>query len=172
MSRPFDRVVVIGVGLIGGSLAAGIRSLADAPQVRGIDADARTLAVALERGAIDEAITAMEIDSALLHADLVVIATPASAAASIAHASACAPPGCVRTTTMFPVGSTISRTCGAVLRRAESSALRSLAGSMYLARPPASLSLVRPSSPRSRDTVVWLTSKPSSRSASTRSPWL
>ncbi len=80
MSRPFDRVVVIGVGLIGGSLCAAIKAVADAPQVRGVDADARTLAVALERGAIDEAVSAMEIDSALLHADLVVIATPASAA--------------------------------------------------------------------------------------------
>ncbi len=81
MSRPFDRVVVIGVGLIGGSLAAAIRALADAPQVRGIDHDSRTLLVALERGAIDDEVTAVEIDSALLHADLVVIATPAGAAA-------------------------------------------------------------------------------------------
>jgi prephenate dehydrogenase len=80
MSRPFDRVVVIGVGLIGGSLGAAIRALADAPQVRGIDADTRTLALALERGAIDDAVTAVEIDSALLHADLVVIATPVSGA--------------------------------------------------------------------------------------------
>lgn len=80
MSRPFDRVVVIGVGLMGGSLGAAIKALPDAPQVRGVDADARTLAAALERCAIDEAVSAMEIDSALLHADLVVIATPASAA--------------------------------------------------------------------------------------------
>jgi prephenate dehydrogenase len=80
VSAPFENVVIVGVGLIGGSLGAAMRALPEPPRVKGIDVAARTLAVALERGAIDEALTAMEIDNALIRADLVVIATPASEA--------------------------------------------------------------------------------------------
>jgi prephenate dehydrogenase len=80
VSREFELVVVVGVGLIGGSLSAAIKSLPDAPQVKGVDPDPRALAVALERGAIDQAVTAEEVDAALLHADLVVLATPVGAA--------------------------------------------------------------------------------------------
>jgi prephenate dehydrogenase len=55
-ARPFDTVVVVGVGLIGGSFAAAVRRLPDAPRVLGVepDADARLLAVA--GGIVDEAL--------------------------------------------------------------------------------------------------------------------
>lgn len=85
MSRPFAHVAIIGVGLIGGSLAAALRALPEAPRVTGIDASDKTLASALERGVVDETVPVAEADTALLAADLVVIATPARAAESWLH---------------------------------------------------------------------------------------
>jgi prephenate dehydrogenase len=80
VSRPFDTVAIVGVGLIGGSLGAALRALAEPPLVLGTDASADSLVLALERGVLDEAVRPEAADDALLRADLVVIATPAEAA--------------------------------------------------------------------------------------------
>lgn len=83
MSRPFDRVAIIGVGLIGGSLAAALRALPEPPQVLGVDADEETIDVALEEAVIDDGVEAADTEDAaemLRSADLVVIATPIAAA--------------------------------------------------------------------------------------------
>lgn len=80
MSAPFEHVVIVGVGLIGGSLASALRALADAPRVTGIDRDESSLAFALESGVIDDAAPVEAFDSTLRGADLVVLATPAAAA--------------------------------------------------------------------------------------------
>lgn len=77
----FRSIAVVGVGLIGGSMAAGLKRLADSPRVVGIDTDAVSLKVAVERGIIDEASlpdglgaqTWLGADGV----DLVVLATPA-----------------------------------------------------------------------------------------------
>ncbi len=77
----FSRVVIVGLGLIGGSLAAALKRFADAPSVVGIDVDPVALRVGLERGLIDEgslpdglgAQTWLCADGA----DLVVLAIPA-----------------------------------------------------------------------------------------------
>lgn len=79
MSRPFDKVVIVGIGLIGGSLAAALRGLPEAPHVTGTDPDASALRRALELGVIDTAVAPDAVDPAILDADLVVIATPAAA---------------------------------------------------------------------------------------------
>jgi len=76
----FERVVIIGVGLIGGSLGAALKAAPDAPHVTGVARDERTREIALERGVLDEAVAPADADGALLAADLVVIATPVSAA--------------------------------------------------------------------------------------------
>jgi len=81
VTAAFSRVTVVGVGLIGGSLAAALRALPEPPFVTGIDADDATLALALERGVLDAAASLDAADAALSEADLVVIATPAGAAA-------------------------------------------------------------------------------------------
>ena len=49
----FSSVVVIGIGLIGGSFARAVRELDDAPRVIGIDTDAPALAWAVDNGVID-----------------------------------------------------------------------------------------------------------------------
>ncbi len=72
--------MVIGVGLIGGSLAAALRRLPDAPRVTGTDPDAEALQLALECGVLDEAVPVGDVAAALLASDLVVLATPAAAA--------------------------------------------------------------------------------------------
>lgn len=84
MSAEFRSVCVIGIGLIGGSMAAACRALPEAPVVYGIDADPEAVTAAVELGVVDEAAVAgspraMEWISG--HgADLVVLATPASSA--------------------------------------------------------------------------------------------
>lgn len=66
--RP-SRIGIVGLGLIGGSFAKTLRA-AGAPAVYGADTDERTLAAALECGAIDGPLD----DAALAGADFVVLA--------------------------------------------------------------------------------------------------
>jgi prephenate dehydrogenase len=85
VNRPFDVVVIVGVGLIGGSLAAALRALPHPPRVVGIDADAEALSLALQRDVLEDAVAPAGADAVLLTADLVVIATPAAAANAWLH---------------------------------------------------------------------------------------
>jgi prephenate dehydrogenase len=84
VNRPFDTVVIIGVGLVGGSLGRALRALPDAPHVIGVelDADAREWAVA--NGVVGEAFepNSPRVDALLGPdgTDLVVIATPVQVA--------------------------------------------------------------------------------------------
>jgi len=83
-SRTFDRVAVIGVGLIGGSFARALKALADPPRVLAIDTDADALEWALANGVADEVSDPSgDVAASWLAAqgaDLVVIATPARSA--------------------------------------------------------------------------------------------
>jgi prephenate dehydrogenase len=80
VTRPFERAVIVGVGLIGGSLGAAMRSLPEPPVVVGVARRQETRAWALAHGVLDEAYSPEEASSALADADLVVIGTPARAA--------------------------------------------------------------------------------------------
>lgn len=84
MSSGFDRICVIGIGLIGGSVAAACRSLPGAPKVYGIDADPVTVKEAVELGVVDQAAVSGSAQAGeWLSRDgveLVVLATPAVAA--------------------------------------------------------------------------------------------
>ncbi len=70
----FEKVVVIGVGLIGGSFALALKSAKRCGHVVGVGRSAANLETALARGAIDS----READAAkaVLDADLVLVATP------------------------------------------------------------------------------------------------
>jgi len=77
-----DRLCVIGVGLIGGSIAKAARGLALCREIVGVDADGGNLAEALELGVIDLGFDGGqpgEIAKAAQGADWVVVATPVGA---------------------------------------------------------------------------------------------
>lgn len=81
MALGFERVVVIGIGLIGGSFARALKKLDSPPMVRAIDTDELSLLWAVEERVIDQGATP---DSDLISewlapggSDLVIIATPA-----------------------------------------------------------------------------------------------
>ena len=70
----FDRVAVIGVGLIGGSFSLALKEKKLCRHVVGIGRSAANLKLALERGIIDSIET--DADAAARGADLVLVATP------------------------------------------------------------------------------------------------
>lgn len=69
-----DRLVVIGVGLIGGSVAAALRRAGKVRRVIGVGRGRANIARALELGVIDDAVE--DIAAALKGADAVLIAVP------------------------------------------------------------------------------------------------
>ncbi len=79
----FGTVVVVGVGLIGGSVALGARQRFLADRVIGLDDDSEALEVARFHGVIDEA--RLEVGDWLGAADLVVLATPAATLVPLAR---------------------------------------------------------------------------------------
>lgn len=70
----FARVVIVGVGLIGGSFALGLRRAGLAGRIVGLGRSAQVLARARELGIIDEACATPQ--EALRGADLVLLAAP------------------------------------------------------------------------------------------------
>jgi prephenate dehydrogenase len=70
----FDKVVIVGVGLIGGSFALGLKAAGAVRSVVGLERSAQALARARELGIIDEACT--DPKEALRGADLVLLAAP------------------------------------------------------------------------------------------------
>ncbi len=87
MAAPlFDRVAVIGIGLIGSSLTRAMRARGLARTVVTFDRDPAARAKALELGIVDEAPDA--IGPAVRGADLVIICAPIGAYAEIAAAMA------------------------------------------------------------------------------------
>ncbi|MFL6707936.1 MAG: prephenate dehydrogenase [Massilia sp.] len=82
----FDKVVIIGVGLIGGSFALGLKKAALARQVVGIERSPEALMRARELGLIDAAVSTIE--EAMRGADLVLLAAPVAQTESILAALA------------------------------------------------------------------------------------
>jgi len=66
------KVFIIGIGLIGGSMALDIKSIYDEAKIFGIDANEKHLGEAIELGLIDEKASENE----LINADLVIVAVP------------------------------------------------------------------------------------------------
>ncbi|MBA4064767.1 MAG: prephenate dehydrogenase/arogenate dehydrogenase family protein [Isosphaera sp.] len=87
----WDQVTVVGVGLIGGSVGMAARARRVAGRVVGVGRDHRTLARAVELGAIDAATT--DLADGVKDADLVVVCTPVDRIAEtvLAAAARCRP---------------------------------------------------------------------------------
>ncbi len=76
-----DRLCVIGVGLIGGSIARAVRKQGLCSSIIGVGQNQRNLAIAKELGVIDE--YSQSVDKAAESADMVIIATPVGSLESI-----------------------------------------------------------------------------------------
>lgn len=68
------KLVIFGVGLIGGSVALALKKAGNSPQIVGVGRNQDALKTALDLGVIDQA--SSDVASALQNADLVLIATP------------------------------------------------------------------------------------------------
>lgn len=102
----FDRITIVGVGLIGGSLGLAWRGRGLSATVTGVDISEHTLRRAREIGAIDRGAT--DLAAGLAGADLVVLATPVGVTLEIAaELSAHVSPG----TLITDVGSTKLAVC-------------------------------------------------------------
>src|ERR1044072_8012074 len=75
MAKRWDRVTVVGCGLVGASFALGLRRAGACASVAGWDADPAVLDEALRLGAIDETDEAFAVDG-VSQSDLVYLATP------------------------------------------------------------------------------------------------
>jgi prephenate dehydrogenase len=73
----FERVLIAGVGLIGGSVARGLRERFLAKVILGLDADPQTLTTALGLGVIDAA--HISVGDWVKNVDLIVLAVPVRA---------------------------------------------------------------------------------------------
>lgn len=83
-SWPPGRVAVVGLGVMGGSLARGLSTLVDPPEITGYDIDPEAGRLAREAGAVDR--VARTPEEAIENADLVVLATPLSAVTDLLEA--------------------------------------------------------------------------------------
>ena len=91
-----ERIAIVGLGLIGGSLALSLRRSNPDLRIIGVDTDPRPREQALEENAVDAA-TSLE-DAALEVCDLVVLCTPAQPLLEmLLHVSARMAPGAVLT---------------------------------------------------------------------------
>ncbi|MFL9484483.1 prephenate dehydrogenase [Chitinophagaceae bacterium LWZ2-11] len=70
-------VTVVGIGLIGGSMALGLKEKGIAKKVIGVDANPEHRQKALELGLVDEV---MELDEAVKISDIIILATPINVA--------------------------------------------------------------------------------------------
>ncbi|MEG3070906.1 MAG: prephenate dehydrogenase/arogenate dehydrogenase family protein [Candidatus Syntrophopropionicum ammoniitolerans] len=83
MNPDFNRVTIIGVGLIGGYLGMSLRRSKLVNEVVGVDSCVDNLHLAVELGAVDR-YTASPA-AGVAGADLVIIATPVGATIPILH---------------------------------------------------------------------------------------
>lgn len=77
----FKRVVIFGVGLIGGSFALALKKAGAVQQVVGVGRSQASLQRALQLGIIDE--IAVSVAAAVQHADLILIAAPVAQTGAI-----------------------------------------------------------------------------------------
>ena len=85
LPRPhFEKVVLIGVGLIGGSFALALKKANAVTHIVGVDRHEGSLSLAQQLGIVDSFTD--DIGAAVVDADLVMIATPVAQTAKILSA--------------------------------------------------------------------------------------
>lgn len=102
-----NRLAIIGVGLIGGSLARDLRAMGSVGEVVGYGRGLDNLRLAVELGIVDRA--AVSLDDAVRDADMVVLAVPVGAIGSaLAEIAPSLAEGCVVTDVGSVKGSVIA----------------------------------------------------------------
>lgn len=86
MARVFQKVAIIGVGLIGGSFALALKQAGAVHQITGLGRTAEVVARAVELGIVDHA--ASSYAEAVENAELILIATPVAQTGAILKAIA------------------------------------------------------------------------------------
>lgn len=76
MNPLFDRVTIVGAGLLGASLGLALQSTGAARHITGVGRRQRSLDLALRNGSVHAA--TLDLAGAVADADLIVVATPAS----------------------------------------------------------------------------------------------
>ncbi|HEX8335528.1 MAG TPA: prephenate dehydrogenase/arogenate dehydrogenase family protein, partial [Pyrinomonadaceae bacterium] len=110
MSKPmWDRVTVVGCGLVGSSFALALKRAGACAVVAGWDADPAALAEALRLGAVDEADEAFK-EGGVSHSDLVYLAAPVGQIIEFLRAGA---PGAKPGAVVTDAGSTKVEVCRA-----------------------------------------------------------
>jgi prephenate dehydrogenase len=105
----FDRLVIVGPGLIGGSLGMAARKKRLARRIVGVGRRRESLARAVQLGAVDEA--SLDLESAAAEADLVVLATGVE---TIAQQAAAVLPRMRKGALLTDVGSAKATICRSV----------------------------------------------------------
>ncbi|MCH8028763.1 MAG: prephenate dehydrogenase/arogenate dehydrogenase family protein [Candidatus Dadabacteria bacterium] len=82
----FDKVTIIGLGLIGGSLARALKGSGSVEEVCGVDADRSALKFAVSEGVVHTA--SAEIEEAVRGAEVVVVATHVGIITEVAKSAA------------------------------------------------------------------------------------
>ena len=100
-SPALNKIVIFGVGLIGGSVALALKRNHPAVKIVGVGRAGESLQAALDMGAIDQAETSAA--AALQHADIVLLAAPVAQTASLLTSIA---PHLEANTVVTDVGST------------------------------------------------------------------
>jgi prephenate dehydrogenase len=103
-----ERLAIVGLGLMGGSLGLAARERAAVARVIGCDPDEGARAAALERGCVDEAVG--DLASAVAGADLIVLCAPVAEFPSVLAELAELAPGA----TVTDIGSTKAGVVAAV----------------------------------------------------------
>lgn len=105
----FSTLAIIGVGLIGGSLAAAVKSRCPATRVIGVGRTVSKLSGAIDRGLLDEATS--DLAAAARQADLIVFCTPVDRVVAGVREAAAA---CRCSTLITDAGSTKAEICEAL----------------------------------------------------------
>jgi len=101
--KKLKKIVIFGVGLIGGSVALALKKAGSAAQIIGVGRSTESLQSAIDLGVIDAACS--DITQAVQNADIVLIAAPVAQTASILTAIK---PALAATTVITDAGSTKS----------------------------------------------------------------
>jgi len=107
--KPFEKIAILGVGLIGGSIGLGARRRGLAEQLVGIGRNSRRLQAAQERGCVDRHTT--DIAAGVTDAGLVIVCTPVERIVEhVRQVARHVPSGCLIT----DAGSTKESICAAL----------------------------------------------------------